>query len=483
MAITRTLTCAHVIGPDGPMPGPQTIVIGDGRMASIAPATDEAGKKLLALPALVNAHDHGRAIRTSSIGADAKPLESWVLYQALFPAADPYLVAAVSFANAALGGTGTVMNHYTRAQGLTDLPREVAEVARAARDVGVRVGFAVSMKDRNPLVYGPSEPVLAALPPDLRPEIESRFIRTPMSPQDYIALVDDVAAAAEGPTFNVQYGPNGVQWCSDALLQAVAEASARTGRRVHMHLLETKYQRQWADEAYPDGVVRMLDAIGLLSPRLTLAHCVWARPDELELLAERGVTISINTSSNLHLHSGIAPVAAMRKAGCRLALGIDGKALDDDDDALRELRLSYLLHAGTGFDVAATPRHRALQSAVDNGRFSVTNRQDDGALRAGAPADLLLLDWDAVDDDALRDDIDPLHLLFSRATARHISELVVDGRSIVRDHRVTGIDHPAARQELVAQMRSGLASSGGLVAAMAALDHAIARHYDPGSCC
>ena len=49
------------------------------------------------------------------------------------------------------------------------------------------------------------------------------------------------------------------------------------------------YQRQWADANYPGGVVRMLDDIGLLSPRLTLAHCVWARPEELELLAERGV--------------------------------------------------------------------------------------------------------------------------------------------------------------------------------------------------
>jgi cytosine/adenosine deaminase-related metal-dependent hydrolase len=53
-------------------------------------------------------------------------------------------------------------------------------------------------------------------------------------------------------------------------------------------------------------VVKHLDSIGLLSPRLSLAHCVGARP---ELLAERGVTIVISNSSNLHLRSGIAPVA------------------------------------------------------------------------------------------------------------------------------------------------------------------------------
>jgi len=374
------------------------------------------------------------------------------------------------------------MNHYTRVQGFTDLPTEVAEVARAARDVGVRAGFAISMKDRNPLVYGASEPILAALPPELRPEIEARFIRAPLSPLDYMTLVDEVASAAGGPTFNVQYGPNGVQWCSEALLRAVADGSARTGRRVHMHLLETKYQRQWADANYPDGVVRMLDEIGLLSPRLTLAHCVWARPDELELLAERGVTISVNTSSNLHLHSGLAPMVAMRKAGCKVTFGIDSKALDDDDDSLRELRLSYLLHAGTGFDLATT-RRQALHAAVGAGRFAVTDMADDGALRSDAPADLLLLDWASLDDDALRNDIDPIDLLFSRATAKHIRELIVGGRTIVRDQRVTGIDYPAARREILAQMRTGMITNAPLIGALAALDHAISHSYGMDGCC
>jgi cytosine/adenosine deaminase-related metal-dependent hydrolase len=473
---TRIIPCAHIIGPNGSMAGAQLITIDGGLIASIEPTAAPQANRLLALPALVNAHDHGRAVRTSSIGADAKPLESWLHYLALFPSVDPYLAAAMTFANSALGGAGTVMVHYTRAQGFTDLPTEVVEVARAARDVGVRCGFAISMKDRNPLVYGPSEPILAALPQGVRGEIERRFLRAPPSPRDYLALCDDVAAAAAAPGFDVQYGPNGVQWCSEPLLQAIAEASQRTGRRIHMHLLETRYQRQWADANYPDGVVRMLDRIGLLSPRLTLAHCVWATPDELELLAERGVIISVNTSSNLHLHSGIAPVLEMRKSGCRIALGIDSKALDDDDDCLRELRLSYLLHAGTGFDLPIT-RRQALLSAVGNGRFAVTNVADSGLIEPGAAADMLLLDWDALDDDALRDDIDPINLVFSRATARHISELIVGGRTVVRNREVTGIDLAAVRNEVLAQMRSGMAADDTLLTTLAALEQAVARHY------
>jgi len=474
--------CAHVVGPGGALVGAQAIRIEGDRLAAIEPAAKPSSEPLLAMPALVNAHDHGRAVSTSSIGADAKPLESWLPYLALIPAADPYLAAAISFANSALGGAGTVMVHYTRAQGLTALPLEAAEVARAARDVGIRAGFAVAMKDQNPLVYGPTEPILAALPKAARAEIERRLLRPPLTPRDAVALVDEVAAAAAGPGFDVQYGPNGVQWCSQALLRAIAEASQNNGRRIHMHLLETRYQRQWADAHYPGGMVRMLDQIGLLSPRLTVAHAVWARPDELALLAERGVTISVNTSSNLHLHSGLAPVADMQRAGCRIALGIDGKALDDDDDALRELRLSYLLHAGHGF--AHAPRIEALHAAVRHGRFAVTNIADSGAIEAGATADLLLLDWAALDPDQLFEAPDPVNTVFSRATARHIRALLVGGRTIVRDGRVLGIDLPSIRQELLAQMRRDIAADSAFAAALAALEPCLARHYlGEAPCC
>src|SRR6202043_1498706 len=113
----------------------------------------------------------------------------------------------------------------------------------------------------------------------------------------------------------------------DALLEAIAEASSLSGRRIHMHLFETRYQRGYLDQLYGGDAVKFLDRIGLLSPRLTLAHCVWARPDELELLAARGVTISVNSSSNLLLRSGVAPLATMLAKGCRVALGIDALAL------------------------------------------------------------------------------------------------------------------------------------------------------------
>src|SRR5688572_1113072 len=164
----RELNCTHVLTAATSAAVRDNAVRFEGeRITAVAPVSG-ATEPLFALPALANAHDHARATRSSSFGTAGKPLEIWLHWLALLPAVDPYLATAVSLARSALGGAGSVMVHYTRAQGLTDYVTEAREVARAARDIGVRVGFAPALRDRNPLVYGPSEPILAALPIDTR---------------------------------------------------------------------------------------------------------------------------------------------------------------------------------------------------------------------------------------------------------------------------------------------------------------------------
>lgn len=440
------------------------------------------GGDLVALPPLANAHDHARPVPASSFGNAGRPLETWLHRLALLPAVDPYVSAAVSLGRSALGGAGAVMVHYTRVNGPMPLPDEAAEVARAARDIGLRIGFATAMRDRNPLVYGDHEAVLAALPEAQRSAVTARLMRTPPPPAEQVALADAVAARIDGPMVNAQYGPAAPHWCSDALLAAVAEASTRNGRRIHMHLLETRYQREWADREHPEGIVVHLDRLGLLSPRLTLAHCTWARPAELDLLAERGVTIAVNTASNLGLRSGIAPVGEMVRRGCRVAMGLDGLAFAEDDDALSEMRLMWALHRGWGFEEVVS-RTRMLQVAAE-GHLTVTNRAG-GTLAPGAPADVLLLNATALDSDALWPRVDPLDLLLCRGAASHIRELIVAGRTVVRDGRLAGIDHPALKAELLASFRAKLLAEDGFAEALPSLERAVTSHFGAGAfdCC
>lgn len=437
-----------------------------GRITAVTPRPAlPPGPRRLLMPALANAHDHARTFRSSTLGTVDLPLEGWLPFLGVVPGADPYLCAATSFARSLRHGVTALMVHYTRVQGGLPYVDEALAVARAARDVGVKIGFAVALRDRQGLAYADDATVLAALRPGIREPVARRLTAPAVPPAEHLARVHDLAAAlqtAEGgtlaPHVTVQYGPNGVQWCTTALLQAVARASAEHGRPVHMHLLETRYQRDWADRAHPQGIVPYLDSLGLLSPRLTLAHCAWARPDELALLAERGVTIAVNTSSNLGLKSGIAPLPAMLQAGCRVAMGLDGMALDEDDDALREMRLGYQLHRGWGYETTMS-RAQLWAFAAENGRRSVQGAAEDGGgvLQPGAAADLLVLDAETLDDDAeLLPDVDPLDLLLARAHGGHIAEVIADGRPVVQGGRVLGIDEPACMAALNAQVRQRL---------------------------
>ncbi len=413
------------------------------------------GPRSLVIPAFVNAHDHARAT-ASSFGAVGMPLESWILRTALGTPVDPYLTAASALARSARAGCAAMMVHYTRPSGTMPLVDEAKAIAKAASDVGIRIAFAIAVRDQNPVVYGDAEPVLTGLSLNDRKTIEDLFVRAPMSPKAYIELTDAITASISGPMVDVQLGPAGVQWCSKPLLEAVAENSVLTGRRIHMHLLETVYQRAWADLHFPD-MVRWLRDIGFLSERLTLAHCIHARPDELEMIAASGARIVTNFSSNMHLRSGLAPIAAAHKCGCAIAVGVDGLALDEDDDILREMRLVQMVHGGLGFKQTWTPAE-LFALAIRNGRRA-TGAPGSGELIAGNPADYVMIDLDRLDRDRIMP-VDSMALLFARGNASLVKNVVVAGKTIVRDGVCSGVDLPVVEDELRAMYRANAGKLG-----------------------
>jgi cytosine/adenosine deaminase-related metal-dependent hydrolase len=170
------------------------------------------------------------------------------------------------------------------------------------------------------------------------------------------------------------------------------------------------------------------------------------------MIAESGATIAVNTSSNLGLRSGLAPVGAMLAQGCKVAMGLDGLALDEDDDAVRELRLLYHLHKGWGYE-SAMSHAQAWQIASRYGRYSVSGVVSNGRIAAGEVADLLLLDGSAFMEDRIFNDVEVFDFVLARATARHIRKVIVGGRTIVDNGQLTGIDYQAVMSEVLAELR------------------------------
>lgn len=435
----------------------------------------EAFPDTLVVPALANAHDHGRGLKTTAYGAFDTAVEGWVPATYTIPRLDPYLIAALAFARMARGGITSIVHCHLSAEPAA-LTAAAEAVSRAARDVGVRVAFVVPLRDRHRLGYGADEAILAHMEPGDIDAIRARWLK-PIPPiEAQLDAVEAIAARCERDGFTVQYGPVGMEWCSNALLGEVARRAAASDRRIHMHLLESRYQRAWTDRHYPEGPVARLAKLGLLSPHLTLAHGTWLRPDENQMLAGHGVTVSVNTSSNLRLKSGVAPVPAMKAAGVRFAIGLDALALDDDDDMLRELRLTQLLHAGHGFDVKLTCEE-ILHAGSTTGACAVCGDRGHGQIAPGSPADFIVLDYHALASDIPPGLDDPFRTFFARARSRHIASVHAAGQEIVRGGRVLGIDEPALEAALFKELEKASSEIAALKPLLARFQRGLARFY------
>ena len=433
-----------------------TISIADGHIVAVSATGDVAsageGTNLMALPALANPHDHGRGLHHIAVGARDQMFELWRPALYAIPPIDPYLNAVVAFGRLARAGVGSVLMVYSsiRTDQLLD---DAAAICRAARDVGIRMSFAVPMRDQLTLGYADDGALLALHDPRDQEIIRKTWLYPFPSPNEYMDVFRSVARACEGQLISIQYGPNSFYACSDRLLERIAAESASDGRRIQLHLLETFAQREFADAAYTNGLIVHLDRLGLLSRRFSGAHGVWLRPAECELLAERGAAIAVNTSSNLRLRSGIAPVGEYVRAGLDFGISLDSFSFDDDDDAFREIRITYWLHS-LARSAQPLSAEKLFDAALRSGFRIVNNVQGYGRVEEGAPADLVVLDYDAMAYDELDGITDEFDILVTRAANRFVKRVYVAGREIVRDGKLLGIDLDAAEKELLMQVRA-----------------------------
>ena len=169
----------------------------------------------------------------------------------------------------------------------------------------MRVSYSYSLRDRNRIVYADDETFYARLPRDLaeplRATVEAQALSAEENLEVFRILSDEFAEAGD---VAIQLAPLNFQWCSDGALERVAALSHERGALVHMHLLETPYQRAYARKRTGGSALGHLDRIGLLNERMTLGHGVWTTADNLDLIAARNTSICHNCSSNLRLQSG-----------------------------------------------------------------------------------------------------------------------------------------------------------------------------------
>ncbi|OLC13187.1 MAG: hypothetical protein AUH29_13900 [Candidatus Rokubacteria bacterium 13_1_40CM_69_27] len=413
---------------------------------------DASGR--LVMPGLVNAHFHSYD-RFHRGMWEGLPLEMWILcvsplFQA--PLSDRGATARSQLCAAEMvlsGTTACVDNMHARSMTVESLGAEIQGYV----DVGLRVGAA-------PMIW--NRPFTRTMPylDTIMPQAERDGLdRTPPSVNEILGfhsrLVKDWDRR-EGRV-HVMLAPAGPQRCTDELLRAFASASERERRPIHSHILETKVQAVTARELYGKSMVAHLRDLGFLSSRLTVIHGVWLSREDIAMLAEAGATVAHNPICNLKLVSGVAPVPRLLEAGVNVALGTDNPSANDTSSLFDSVKFAALLQNLDGpIPKAGSLARTALRMATAGGARSIGLENELGAVEAGRRADLVLLDLGPLGWVPLND---PVRQLVYCENGSSVRTVLVNGRVVVDEGRLTTIDLRALREEAIELARKFMADN------------------------
>jgi cytosine/adenosine deaminase-related metal-dependent hydrolase len=408
------------------------------------------------LPGFVNGHHH-IGLTPVQLGSPDMPLELWFVTRMVMRNVDPYLDTLYSAFEMIASGITTVQHLHGWAPGkLNDVETRCGEIIRAYQDIGMRVSYSFSVRDQNRLVYQNDADFVASLPAELRGPVQRWYDRFQLSLDDFFALFETLYGRHQDKhRVKIQLSPANLHWCSDAALTRFAETSRKYDVPMHMHLVETAYQKEYARRRGGGTAVEYIDRFGLLGPRMTLGHGVWLNERDIDRLAETGTCICHNCSSNFRLRSGVAPLNVFEAKGIDTAIGLDEAGINDDRDMLQEMRMVLRAHRVPGMqDDVPTPA-QVFRMATAGGAKTTPFGDRIGALEVGRAADMVLIDWRQLSYPFLDVETPVLDAVLQRA--KGVRTVICDGEVIYADGRFTKLDRNAALRALHDDLQRALA--------------------------
>ncbi len=370
----------------------------------------------LVLPGLVDAHMHTTLLR--GIGDDL-PLMRW-LYEVMFPKdaqIRPEHIHAAALMNQSeliRGGVTTFL----------DIFRFPGEAAAIAAQSGLRGVFCPQIIDEPAGAGETLESNLAF--------IEAWHDRVPNRIYTWFG------PHAPYSNFPETYGK-------------IAEYAEKYDIGYHTHICETEDEVRQIKEKYGKSSVQLLDDVGALSPRLSVAHGVHLSPEDIELLAERGVGVVHNPSSNMKLASGIAPVPEMMKAGVKVGLGTDSNLSNNNLDMFEEMRLAAFLHKLHQNDPAVLPCEQMLRMATMGSASCLGMDDQIGSIEVGKRADIIIVDKHKPHLNPMlpEPNTNVLEQIVYSASAGDVMTTIVEGETLMQDYEILTLDWEAAEPLVV----------------------------------
>jgi cytosine/adenosine deaminase-related metal-dependent hydrolase len=260
------------------------------------------------------------------------------------------------------------------------------------------------------------------------------------------------------PRITIMLAPIGPQWVSDDVLVRIREKASEWGMAIHIHCLESPYQREFGRRTYGRSTVGHLHEMEFLGTDVSLGHAVWLTDEDLDICADTGTSIVHNASSNLRLRSGILPLAHVLNKGINVSIGMDGLALNDDEDMLQELRLVSQIHRlPRGLEYQSCPNSfDVLAMATVNGARTLMMDTQVGTLEPGKKADAVLIDTTAATHPYLDPSVHILDALVYRARGTDVDTVVIDGEVVYRDREFVNVDESEILSDLVRSAQAPL---------------------------
>jgi len=359
---------------------------------------------MLAMPGFVNTHTHAAMTLFRSY-ADDMQLMDW-LENKIWPAEsnlvadDVYWGTMLSIAEMVKSGTTT----------FSDMYFFMPQVAQAVAESGIRAVLCRGMA-------GVAPTAAAAL-------VESE------------EFFHQYHNAADG-RIRVMLGPHASYTCPPEYLKKVVSLAQRLGSEIHIHLSETIGEVEECKKNYGMSPIALMKDLGVLDCGVLAAHCVHVSAADIEIMKEAKVRVAHNPGSNMKLASGIAPVPEMLAAGLCVGLGTDGAASNNNLDMLEELRLAAMLHKVNTLNPLVIPAQEAVKMATSYGAEALGIGDITGKIAPGMKADITLFNMHAPHWYPRHD---PLSLLTYSANSSDVHTVMVNGKVLLANKKLTTID-------------------------------------------
>jgi len=423
--------------------------IGPPGLAAPAGATVVDAAGTLLHPGLVNAHTHAHGNLAKGMG------DLWTLE--LLLTAGPWISGNRNqeerHLSAKLGAVEMVLKGCTAAY---DLPLEwpaptlpgLEAVGRGYADVGMRAVVAPMVADRSFFEAIPG--LLDALPAELQKAVEV------LRPAPWETSIANMQAALKGWTLDREQVGLGIaptipHHCSDAFIRACADLARAHGVGLHSHVAESKVQAIVGLQRYGKTLTAHLDDLGVLGPHFTVAHGVWLDDDDMRRLGDHGSSVAHNPGSNMRLGNGFADMQNMLARRVNVGIGTDGANCSDNQNVYEALRLAALVSKGRTPDIERwVTTEQAALAVTEGGARALGFEGRLGRLAAGYKADIVFLDLGHPNWIPLND---PTNQLVHTEDGGAVRDVMIGGRMVVKDRRVTTVDLAALRRDAEAARR------------------------------